>query len=98
MLRITVRESAELKTIQLEGTLVGPWAQEVHDYWQGTLAVPGDMPVRFDLSGVTSIDAAGKRILASVYSEGAELVACGCMMRAIVAEVKGEPIFDCGCG
>jgi anti-anti-sigma regulatory factor len=98
MLRITFRESAELKTILLEGTLVGPWVQEVQGYWQSTRAARGDMAVRFDLSGVTSIDAAGKQALANVYADGAELVACGCMMRAIVAEVTGNPISDCRFG
>ena len=51
--------------------------------------------VRFDLRGVTYIDAAGKRFLAARHSDGAEFLASGCLMPAVIAEIKGDPIPDC---
>jgi hypothetical protein len=45
---------------------------------------------------VTLIDAGGKAFLAAAHADGAELIACGCLMRAIVAELTHTPIPDCG--
>jgi len=36
---------------------------------------------------VTFIDAAGKEFLAAMHTEGAEFLACGCLIRAVVAEI-----------
>ena len=47
--------------------------------------------LRLDLTGVTMIDAAGKGLLAAAHAQGAELVASGCLMRAIVAELTALP-------
>ena len=47
--------------------------------------------LRFDLTGVTFIDAAGKKFLAAMHTEGAEFLACGCLIRAVVAEITVAP-------
>jgi anti-anti-sigma regulatory factor len=75
MLRITVHENLEFLTFQLEGKLVGAWVREVEECRQRTLAGRRGMAVRFDLAGVTFIDAAGKAYLAAVHRQGAEFVA-----------------------
>jgi anti-anti-sigma regulatory factor len=87
MLRITTHNSPELVTLQLEGRLAGPWVRELQECWQHASVGERTQAVRFDLSGVTFVDAAGKEFLAARYSEGAELVAAGCLMKAIVAEI-----------
>ena len=86
MLRVTITEAAEATTIQLEGRLVGPWAQEAHDCWERFRASHPES-VRVDLTGVTMIDRAGKSLLALACSQGAQLIASGCLTRAIVAEI-----------
>jgi hypothetical protein len=45
---------------------------------------------------VTYIDAAGKDFLAARHAEGADLLACGCLMRAVVAEITAASVPDCG--
>ena len=72
MLRITIHNDPATRTFQLEGKLAGPWVQELERCWQDTLATPGPPAIRFDLTGVTFIDAAGKEFLAARYVEGAE--------------------------
>jgi len=37
---------------------------------------------------VTFIDGAGRKLLADMHRQGAELVAEGCMTKAIVGEIK----------
>jgi anti-anti-sigma regulatory factor len=95
MLRITPHHNPESLTFQLEGKLAGPWVRELEDSWQHALAGTHKPLIRFDLTGVTFVDAAGKAYLAAKHAEGAELIATGCLMRAIVAEICGVPDPDC---
>jgi anti-anti-sigma regulatory factor len=92
MLRITVHDNPGSLTFQLEGRLAGPWVREVEDCWRSTLAGRPRPAVRLDLTGVTFIDAAGKAILAVAHAQGAEFVAAGCLMKAVVAEITRAPI------
>lgn len=93
MLRITIHEAPAAVTLQLEGRLVGPWVLEAHQCWQRTRGhAPGSM-FRVDLTAVTAIDAAGRRFLTEAHHQGANLIAAGCLIRAIVAEVTGAGRF-----
>jgi hypothetical protein len=87
MLRITVHDDPDCTKFKIEGTLVGPWVHEAKECWQRTRATRHGHTVRFDLAGMTSIDAAGKEFLSAMHAEGAELIAYGCLMRAIVSEI-----------
>jgi ABC-type transporter Mla MlaB component len=87
MLRITVHDDSQSPTVQLEGTLMGPWVPEAASCLQQTQSRLSARNVKVDLTGVTTIDAAGKSFLASAHSRGATLVASGCLMRAIVGEL-----------
>jgi hypothetical protein len=49
------------------------------------------------LTGVTFIDAAGKEFLAALHVYGAQFVAAGCAMKAILAEVTGTPLYGRDC-
>jgi hypothetical protein len=104
MLRITLHDEPSSLTFELEGKLGGPWVKELEDCWRRYSRTndqddlhrsPPKPVVRFDLRGVTYIDAAGKKFLAARYSDGAEFLASGCLMPAVIAEIKGDPIPDC---
>src|SRR5262249_39345886 len=60
MLRITIHNDSRGRTFQLEGKLAGPWVDELERCWQDSVNTPGTPAVRFDLTGVTFIDAAAK--------------------------------------
>ena len=87
MLRITTHSTADSLTFQLEGRLVGPWATELRDCWRRTTSV-GKRAVHIDLRAVTYVDAAGEALLADLYRQGADLFACDCQMKAVVAEIE----------
>jgi anti-anti-sigma regulatory factor len=87
MLPITVHPTPRSLPFQLEGTLAGDWVEVVEECRQRTLAGRQGPALRFDLAGVTFIDAAGKAFLAAMHRQGAELVAADCLTRAIVAEI-----------
>lgn len=87
MLRITIHQAPAL-TFQLEGRLAGPWVRELEECWRHATAGDHAACARFDLTGVTYVDAAGKEFLAARHAEGARFTAAGCLMRAIVDEIS----------
>jgi hypothetical protein len=96
MLRITVHDSPEALTFQLEGSLAGPGLRELERCWQGALARRRDALLRVDLTGATFIDAAGQACLAALHRQGAEFVAADCLTKSIVAEITQPPLPDRG--
>jgi len=60
VLRITVDHNQDSLTFKLEGRLAGVWVNEVERTWQLLQPSPPRPNVRFDLAGVTFVDAAGK--------------------------------------
>jgi hypothetical protein len=94
MLRITVHDKPRVLTIQLEGRLAGPWLRELEACWQGALASPGQPILRVDLTGVTSVDAAGKACLAALHRQGVEFIAADCLTKGVVAEITQAALPD----
>jgi ABC-type transporter Mla MlaB component len=87
MLRITVHDKPGGLTFQLEGRLAGPWVRVLEECWRGALARRRKPTLRVDLTGVTSVDAAGRACLAALHGQGAEFVAADCLTNAVVAEI-----------
>jgi hypothetical protein len=94
MLRVTIHDDPESLTLQFEGKLADPRVQEAQACWRGARTGQRKPILYFDVTGVTLIDAAGKALLAAAHAEGVELVACGCLMRAIVAEIANSPVRE----
>jgi len=91
MLKITIHNSANAATLNLEGRLAGPWVEELERSWRGVKDGSPDKPVIVDLCEVTFVDAEGRRLLSRMYEQGARLRAFGCMVKGVVDEiVKGH--------
>jgi hypothetical protein len=86
VLKITVHTDAGMTMLKLEGKLAGPWVKELETVWQEV--APGKSAT-VSLEAVTFIDGQGKDLLTRMHESGAELVAEGCMTRAIVNEIRG---------
>ncbi len=95
MLRITVSDNPRALTFQLEGKLAGPWLRVLEECWQNTLASQREPMLRVDLTGLTSIDAAGKACLAALHRQGAKFIAADCETKAIVAEIAHSLLPEC---
>ena len=91
MLKITIHDNPEVLTFQLEGKLAGPWVQELRDCWESKLASRQPSATRLDLRGVTFVDAGGQQLLAELHRQHAELLAAGCLMKTLVAEITRNP-------
>ena len=91
MLRITTAEGPSATILRLEGKLAGPWVQELEECWRSGAGTDEPRGLRIDLREVTFIDAAGKDLLTRLHQDGAELVAGGCMTKAIIETITGGP-------
>jgi anti-anti-sigma regulatory factor len=87
MLRVTTVATANQVTLKLEGKLRGPWVGEVAKVWKRVQPRIGRIPVRVDLSAVSFVDDQGKDVLTAMQQGGAELVATGPLMTALVEEI-----------
>ena len=85
MLKITTQTNPAGTILELEGKLAGPWVEELENCWRE--AFNSHQSVKIMLCAVTFIDDRGRKLLVQMYREGAELVAEGCMNKAIVAEI-----------
>ena len=73
MLRITVQNTGGAPTVHLDGRLVGEWAKELEQVWDRLSSTGQATRTTLDLSGISFVDADGKRLLAVMLSEGAKL-------------------------
>jgi hypothetical protein len=89
MLRITMHDDLEALTFQVEGRLVGAWARELEQSWKIAAPVRGNKARIVDLTGILFIDGEGRRVLTTLFREGACFRSAGPMTEAIVAEITG---------
>ena len=85
MLKITTQTNPTRTIFEVEGKLAGPWVEELENCWRK--AANSVRPVRVMICAVTFIDDKGRDLLVDMYRHGAELVAEGCMNKAIVEEI-----------
>jgi outer membrane protein TolC len=90
MLRITTTEIGEKITLKLEGKLSGPWVEEFERCWHTSTGIYRNKGLVVDLSGLTFVDPAGKKLLCSISSGGAQLVGSGLMPKSLIDEICTE--------
>ena len=87
MLKITIHNSTNAATLNVEGRLAGPWVVELERSWRAVKDDSQDKPVIVDLCDVTFVDAEGRKLLSSMYQQGARLRTFGCMAKGVVEEI-----------
>jgi len=87
MLKITIHNSTNAATLNLEGRLAGAWVQELERSWRVVRVDSPDKPVVVDLCDVTFVDSDGRKLLSSMYEQGARLRAFGCMAKGVVEDI-----------
>jgi ABC-type transporter Mla MlaB component len=89
MLRVTIKKESTSESWELEGKLAGEWVPELDRLWRQRTPQLGTS-VEIHLKAVSYIDPAGKKLLAEMREQGAEIKGCGCMIRAFVEEIMGK--------
>ena len=87
MLRITVHDAPEALTFQVEGKLVGAWTHELENSWERAMSRARRRAPIVDLRETEYIDEEGKRVLGTLFRQGAFFLTAGPMTESIVAEV-----------
>ena len=90
MLKITIHETTEALTFQVEGKLVGDWAKELEQAWQTSRPAQNRKALIVDLTETLYIDEEGKRVLTKLFRDGAFFKTSGIMTSGIVDEVTGK--------
>jgi len=91
MLRITMQDMPESLTFLVEGKLVGDWAKELEQCWNQTAPVRGHRALIIDLSETLFIDQEGRRVLSTLFREGAFFRTACPMTESIVSEITRKP-------
>lgn len=68
-MRITIDDSPATLVLKLEGRIAGPWATALRESWD-SLERSSGKNLLVDLCGVTQVDAAGRQVLADIYTQG----------------------------
>jgi hypothetical protein len=89
MLRITIHEDGKVCRLELAGKLEGPWVAETEMAWRASLRP--DLKIEIDLRQLTSVDNAGRDLLAAFHRSGACLIVEGVWMTALLGDLTSQP-------
>lgn len=89
MLRITIHEDGKVCRLELAGGLEGPWVAETEKAWRASIRP--DQKIEIDLRQLTSVDYAGRDLLAAFHRSGACLIAEGVWMTALLGDLVSQP-------
>ena len=85
-LRITLGENDGAVTLKLEGRIVGPWAAELHRFWEETSAAMKVKHFFLDLRDTTYADTDGIRTLRAIYAQTGARILAGTLWTQYLAE------------
>lgn len=88
MLKITLLQESKPAALKLEGKLSGPWIAELWRSWMEIQSQEPGQPIPVDLSDVTFVNSKGKKLLRSMFQQGADLQGSSLMMRFLLREIK----------
>jgi hypothetical protein len=73
VLRITIQNTSKALLLKLEGSVKGPWVEELRKAWLTSAKMADGGPVNIDLGAVSFIDPNGRDLLLRMQKEGAAL-------------------------
>ena len=88
MLRITIHEDNKVCRLELAGKLEGPWVAETENAW--CASVRSDQKVEIDLRQLTSVDSAGRDLLAAFQRSGACFIVEGVWMTTLLGDLTSR--------
>src|SRR5207244_12584682 len=88
MLRITWTSNEQQMTLKLEGELAGPWVDETERARSDLVGTAPRRQVVVDLEDVSFIDAEGRKLLARMLDQGAELQSSHLRTKYIIGQLK----------
>ena len=89
MLRITIHEDGKVSRLELAGKLEGPWVAETEKAWRASQRP--EQKIEIDLRQLTSVDNAGRDLLAAFQESGACLIVEGVWMTSLIGDLTSQP-------
>ena len=89
MLKISTHEDDQKVRLRIEGALAGSWVRELEVTWRTACAALRGRSLCVDLTGTTRVDTAGHYLLKLMHRDGAQFLASGPAMRALISEITG---------
>jgi hypothetical protein len=86
VLRITIQRTPEVALMKLEGSVKGPWVDELRKAWLASAKMAGGEPMSIDLGAVSFIDARGRNLLLRMQREGVALKGASGFLRQVLEE------------
>src|SRR5262252_3952496 len=90
MMRVTTEKKKSKTVLGVEGRLAGQNVATLEQCWRELRSASPQDRFYVNLCGVSFIDGAGKMLLKTMYREGGQLIADGCLNQAIVQEIVGQ--------
>jgi hypothetical protein len=89
MLRIMIHEDGKVCRLELAGRLEGPWVAETEKAWRASLRP--EQKIEIDLRQLTSVDNAGRDLLAAFHRSGACFIVEGVWMATLLGDLTSQP-------
>lgn len=91
MLRITIQRTSDGVLLKLEGSVKGPWVDELRKSWLAEMA--DGQPISIDLGAVSFVDTRGRDLLLRMQREGLVLKGPSGFLRQVLedANTNSEP-------
>jgi anti-anti-sigma regulatory factor len=96
VLRITIQRTSDVVLLKLEGSVKGPWVDELRKAWLTSAKMAGREPVSIDLGAVSFVDARGRDLLLRMQREGGALKGASGFLRQVLEDrnINAEPLLD----
>lgn len=89
MLRITTETKSDSIRMKLEGSIRGPWVDELNKAWESMKKL-GKRTIVVELAGVRFADSAGRELLVNIRKSGAELAGATGFIRHLLDEPRAQ--------
>ena len=87
MFRVSIVDTRSLRTLVVEGTLVGPWVAELRTSWRNACQDRGGRKLIIDLRNLTVISHEGEEAIFGLMKEGAEFSCGGVLMKHVLKQL-----------
>ena len=84
VLRITIQKASDVVLLKLEGSVKGPWVDELRKAWVTSAKMASGEPMRIDLEAVSFIDTRGRDLLLRMQREGVALKGASGFLRQLL--------------
>ena len=93
VLRVTIQRASDVVLLKLEGSVKGPWVDELRKAWLTSARMAGGEPLSIELDAVSFIDTRGRDLLLRMQRDGLTLKGPSTFLRHVLegANTNSEP-------